>query len=97
MNDLRNRLTSRTFWVAVGTIILLVANHQYTEAASVAVSYILGEKAVDTFSNRPVIVSTPKNPMSQNDDEEVDTSVIVSGKTKDVPVGTPMFDEQPKK
>ncbi len=47
MNDLKSRLTSRALWIAIGTIIVMVANKQYTEAASVASAYILGERVAD--------------------------------------------------
>lgn len=76
--DLLGRLSSRTFWVAVGTIITLIANEQWGEAASVAAAYILGEKgldAVQTAKGQKVVVSsTPAV-----DDSSVDTSEVVTG------------------
>lgn len=40
MDDLKNRLLSRKFWLAVGAFITLCANGQYTEAVFVVSTYI---------------------------------------------------------
>lgn len=66
MKNLLLRLSSRTFWVAVGTIVTLCANKMYDQAAAVASAYILGEKAVDTFSNRPSVLPGVEIDESQN-------------------------------
>lgn len=47
MNDFIARLSSRKFLLAIGTIIGLVGNKQYGEAAAVAVAYFAAEGAVD--------------------------------------------------
>lgn len=94
MNDLKQRLTSRTFWIAVFTIGLFMLNEQYSEAAAVATAYIAGEKVVDTFGSRPVVVSPVQSAGSHNmedDDIKVDPTKIETGKP-----GLLMFDEEEK-
>lgn len=86
MNNLKNKLTSRTFWLTVGTFIVFIANEQYTEAMAVAIAYITGEKVVDTFGTTSSVVY-PQVPTS----EYIDTSQVVTGKSD-----VPLFNEQPK-
>ena len=84
MKDLLARLTSRTFWVTVFTIGVMVTNEQYTEAASVAIAYVLGEKAIDTagtLKNRKVVPGTVTNVNvdSTASDDGLDRSDVVTG------------------
>lgn len=95
MKELLLRLTSRTFWVAVLSIGTFIVNEQYTEAASVAVAYILGEKAIDTASTvRGTKVGNISNStinVSPESPDDVDKSEIVTGAHR-----IPPFDEKVK-
>ncbi len=48
MKDFLVRLTSRKFLLAVGAVITLVANKQYTEAAAVVGAYLASEGYIDS-------------------------------------------------
>lgn len=83
MNELLHRLTSRTLWLAIFTVGTLLLNEQWTEAASVAISYILGEKAIDGVSKTRSIkvdnAHVKELNVSQTTPDEVDKSSIVTG------------------
>lgn len=74
MKDLLVRLSSRTFWVTIGSFITLVAAEQYTEAVAVAIAYITGEKYVD--AKRP---GSRTHAAPVGDESDVDNSRIVTG------------------
>lgn len=76
MKDLLNRLSSRTLWVTIGTILVLVAEEQYTEAAAVAIAYVTGEKALDAVQTRSGAKMHYEAPKIADD---VDTSQIETG------------------
>lgn len=79
--ELKKRLTSRAFWLAVGTIITFIANDQWTEAMGVAIAYITGDRLTNVAEkvsgvNRPI--DTIETYTDTTD--EVDTNSIVSGR-----------------
>ena len=57
MNDLKDRLLSRKFLLAVGTFLVFIANEQYTEAMGVVIAYF-GVNAATEITGR---VTEPKS------------------------------------
>lgn len=76
MQAFLSRFTSRTFWITVGTIILMVTNEQYSEAAGVAIAYVLGEKGLDAVQTRSGVKTHYE---ASPEFEDVDTSKVVTG------------------
>lgn len=50
MQDLISRFSSRKFLVTVSAVAGLLASKNYTEAAGVAIAYVLGEAHIDAKS-----------------------------------------------
>ena len=95
MNDLKQRLMSRKLWLAVGSFITFVANKQYDQAMGVVMTYITLEGAGDVVTRYTgkAVTPTPLVTESQNDENDVDTSKVVTGNK---PTGIPLFDEDVK-
>lgn len=89
MNDLLNRLTSRKLWIAVGSIVVFVANERYAEALTVILAYLGIEGGADVASRlKPTNISTDNVTVlpapSQDDFSAVDHSgKIISGRKID--------------
>ena len=90
---MKERLLSRKLWITVLTAIVLILNEQYNEAVLLVIAYLGvqgASDAVSSYKGSSVVTSLPENLMSQNDDNAVDQSKVVSGKS------IPLFDETPK-
>lgn len=79
MKDLVSRLSSRTFWVAVLTVITLCLNEQWGEAATVAAAYILGEKGLDAVSAAKSKTVNTSSVTVADSDSSLDTSDVWTG------------------
>jgi hypothetical protein len=87
--NLKQRLSSRKLWVAIGTFIVFVANNQWTEAMGVVIAYLGLQGVQDTVGQR--YGGSPEISQDVLEDEiEVDTSVVETGK------GIPLFNEEIK-
>lgn len=77
------KLTSRKFWLAVGSFIVLIANGAYTEAVAVIISYIGVEGAADVAERKESAKTEQfkvENALLSGDTiDDVDTSKIESG------------------
>lgn len=94
LSDLFHRVTSRKFLLALFGAGTLAVNQQWTEFVGVITSYLVAEGAGDAVERFKGGVSTLDkyvNPVSQNVDDEVDTTVIETGKG-----GIPLFNEEVK-
>lgn len=90
--DMFQRATSRKFIITVIGLATLGSNGQWTEFTALILGYLTAEGAgdvVERFKGGVGTLDGYVNPMSQNDDE-VDTSEVVTGKD------TPLFNEEVK-
>lgn len=88
---MKERLLSRKLWIAVFTFAVFILNEQYPEAMGVIIAYLGIQGGADIVNNSKA-VSIPfekKSAVSQNDDNAVDQSKVVTG-------NTPLFDEEVK-
>lgn len=87
---------SRKFVITFAGVIALWSIHQYSEMVVLILGYVGvegGADIVSRYKNRTLTASDVQNVVSQNIDDAPDTSKVVTGKD----VGTPLFDELPKK
>lgn len=93
LEDMFQRATSRKFIITVIGLATLASNTQWTEFTALILGYLTAEGAgdvVERFKSSTSTLDSYVNPQSHNIDEEVDTSVVVSGKD------TPLFNEEIK-
>ena len=93
MKDFLKRITSRKFLLAVCGVVTFALNQQWTEMVGAITAYLIAEGAGDAVERFKGGVSQVNSYVNtpQDDDYEVDTSVVESGKT-----GTPLFNEEVK-
>ena len=95
ITDLVKRLSSRKFLLALGGAYVLYQNKQWGELVALLLGFIAAEGGadiVDKIKTGTKITNEYRNGTSQNDEFEVDTTKIETGK----PTNTPLFDEEIK-
>lgn len=95
MKDFLNSLLSRKFLLTVSGAVALWSIQQYGEMVVLILGYLGvegGADLVDRYKGRTLTASDIEKVTSQNNEYEVDTSKVVTGKPKP----TPLFNEEEK-
>lgn len=95
LSDLLKRVSSRKFLLAFSGAITLALNQQWTEFVGVITAYLIAEGAGDAVERFKGGVSQFDSYVNtETDDDEVDTTVVETGKP--IPTDTPLFNEELK-
>lgn len=75
--DLKNRLTSRKFWLALASFAVFALNGQWDEAQVIVMTYLGVEGATDVVASREQ--AKTQRLETELSDDEPDTTTVISG------------------
>ena len=88
--NIPERIKSRKFWVAIISFVYFILNGQSDQAFGIIIAYLGIQGLQDTYGSNNTMTQIIKGE-SHNEDEEVDTSIVETGKA-----GIPLFNEEVK-